>query len=488
VLVWAAFALFAALILPYLSVAGRRHSGGTVQLVLALAVGLALAATGAATTELDAPGRVLHLIAILALVCGLVGLAGLVLFNLLLPSLRVDVPSILRDVLQLAVAAVAVMVCLRLAGLDVLPLLTTSAVLTAVIGLALQAPIANVFGGLALQLDRTLGQGDWIETEGHSGRIVEIGWRSTRVVTKDGDTVFVPNSHLLSGVVLNLSRPTTAHRTVVRVSVHDRHPPAMVRQLLMDAIRDVPGVLDYPPADVLVVDFAENALVYGVRYWLSEFERQPDIESDVRARLWYATRRAGLEVGPPSTVLTLPPPSAAAERALSERAERIALLRGVQMLAPLEDSDRERLADRMRRLEFTAGEPIFYQGTAGDSLYVVERGEVGVSVQADGASAEVARLGRGEIFGEMSLLTGEPRTASCIACTEVTCYMLGRAAFEELLAQRPEIAEGFSAIMASRHAALTAQREGLSAAARIRLEGDQRSRLLDRMRDLFRIT
>src|SRR6267142_846237 len=169
------------------------------RLLLALAVGLALAATGAATTAMDAPGRLLHLSAILALVCGLVGLAGLVLFDVILPALRVDVPSILRDVVQIAMIGVVVMACLRLAGLDVLPLLTTSAVLTAVIGLALQAPIANVFGGLALQLDRTLGQGDWIETGRHSGRIIEIGWRSTRLITKDGDTLFLPNSQLLSG-------------------------------------------------------------------------------------------------------------------------------------------------------------------------------------------------------------------------------------------------------------------------------------------------
>ena len=94
------------------------------------------------------------------------------------------------------------LVCLRLAGIDVLPLLTTSAVLTAVIGLALQSTIANLFGGLSLQLDRTLGQGDWIETGSHSGRIVEIGWRSTRLVTQDGDTLFLPNSQLVTGEVL----------------------------------------------------------------------------------------------------------------------------------------------------------------------------------------------------------------------------------------------------------------------------------------------
>ena len=132
--------------------------------------------------------------------------------------------------------------CLRLAGFDVLPLLTTSAVLTAIIGLALQTTIANLFGGLSLQLDRTLVQGDWIETGRHSGRIVEIGWRSTQLITRDGDTLFLPNSQLVSGEVLNLSRPTGAHRASVRMNVPERYAPAAVRQAFGNAF-DIDSLL-----------------------------------------------------------------------------------------------------------------------------------------------------------------------------------------------------------------------------------------------------
>ena len=486
VLEWATIALLATLLLTYLLPPRRRHAGGLVRLVLALAVGLALAAAGAATTAMDVPGRLLHLGAILALVCGLVGLAGLILFDLILPTLRVDVPSILRDVLQLAVVAVVVMACLRLAGLDVLPLVTTSAVLTAVIGLALQAPIANVFGGLALQLDRTLGQGDWIEAGTRSGRIVEIGWRSTRLITKDGDTLFVPNSQLLSGEVLNLSQPTGAHRVAVQVSVHDRHPPGTVRRRLVDAIRDVPGVLEYPPPDCVIADFGEAAVVYAVRYWIAEFERDVAIAGEVRARLWYATRRAGLEAPPPRALVSRRvEPSAATAEPREDPGDRLARLRAIELLSPLDDAALDRLAGRMRRLDFTAGEPIVRQGEPGESLYLVHEGEVGVRVQVDGSTAEVATLGPGQIFGEMALVTGEPRNASCTARTEVSCYVIDRAAFESLLAERPEIAEHVSATLAARQAALEAEREGLSAAAYARREADQRSRLRTRIRDLF---
>lgn len=472
---WAAAALLAALVLPLLLPAGRSHRGNVARVLLALAAGLALA--GALTPEGGLPARILRLAALLLLVCGAIGLLGLVVFDLVLPAVGTGVPSILRDVVLVATAALAVTACLRLAGVDVLPILTTSAVLTAVVGLALQPTIANVFGGLSLQLDRTLGEGDWVETGGRSGRIVEIGWRSTRLVTRDGDTLFLPNSQLLSGEVLNLSQPTGAHRTSVEAHVHNSHPPGKVRALLVEAARDVPGVLAYPPPDCVVQALSDPAITYAVRFWLAEFEREPAIAGEVRARMWYAIRRAGLG-SPPAEIRV----AALAEK---PRPSPDTVLRASELLAPLDDDARTELAERMRRLDFTAGEAIFHQGADGDSLYVIERGQVGVRVEVDGSSAEVATLGPGDVFGEMSLLTGEPRTATCTARTEVRCWIVDRAAFETLLADRPQLLESLSATLAARQSALEAQRAGLSSATRVRGDADQRSRLLGRMRELF---
>jgi CRP-like cAMP-binding protein len=102
--------------------------------------------------------------------------------------------------------------------------------------------------------------------------------------------------------------------------------------------------------------------------------------------------------------------------------------------------------------------------------------------------AEIARLGRGEIFGEGSVLTGEPRVATCIARTEVTCYAIDRRSFEALLAETPEIAEHLSHTLADRQIDLEKQIAGLSNTTRVRVEADHRSRLLGRIRDIFGIT
>jgi len=483
----AGVALALSLGLPYLLPEGRRHRGSAARVTLAIALGLGLARAGAMTGDMTGPAGILHLGALLALVCGVVALVGLVLFELVLPPIHLDVPSIVRDVLQLVVAALACLVCLRLAGLDVLPLLTTSAVLTAVIGLALQATIANLFGGLSLQLDRTLVQGDWIETGKNSGRIVEIGWRSTRLITREGDTLFLPNSQLVSGEVLNLSRPTGAHRASVEINVAEKYPPALVRQAMVEAVPGIPGVLQFPPPDCLVSKLDDQSVLYTVRYWITDFERDTWIASEVRMRLWYASRRAGIDTVPYVYGLATAD-GTQQEETPDSPAARVALLGAVELFAPLDDTARERLAQRMRMLEFTSGEIIVHQGAVGDSLYVVKHGEVAVRVHVDGSTADVATVGPGDIFGEMSVLTGENRAATCIARCETACYLIDRAAFEEVLEERPGIAEHFSSTLARRQTELESQREELSHTIRARREADRRRQILSRVRELFGIT
>ena len=299
----AALALLAVPVLRRLVPRGRRHRGTGAVLFLATAAALSLTAIligGMAGASL---GTLVQIVSVLVLGVGLVALAGLVLFDLVLARLGVDVPSIVRDLLLVSVAVALVMGFLRLAGLDLFSLVTTSAVLTAVVGLALQSTLANVFGGLGLQLDRTLGYGDWIEVGNRVGRIVEIGWRSTRIVTKDGDTVFVPNSELVAGEVLNFSRPTGTHRLTVRIGFHYRHPPSDVARVLLAAVRGAPGVLDQPPAECGPSDFGESAIIYALRYWIADFARDTVIDEEVRSRLWDAAQRAGLEI--PSPIITV---------------------------------------------------------------------------------------------------------------------------------------------------------------------------------------
>lgn len=157
----------------------EQHKRGTASLfLLCFALTFGLSATVALKAGAYTVWGVLSFLDLLSLVCGLTGLAGLVVFDLVLNRLHVRVPSIVRDLIHLSIVALIVLTILYERGLDPLSLVTTSAVLTAVIGLALQGTIANVFAGLALHTDRTLGIGDLVQVGHMIGRTAEIKWRS----------------------------------------------------------------------------------------------------------------------------------------------------------------------------------------------------------------------------------------------------------------------------------------------------------------------
>jgi small-conductance mechanosensitive channel len=452
VLVGATLALLALPILRWLAPRSRRHRGGPARLFLGLAILLAVSATGLGTMGATSPGNILQLVSLLALILGLVGMGSLFVFDVVLPRLRIDVPSIVCDLLLVTIAVAIGMGFLRLAGLDVFSLVTTSAVLTAVIGLALQSTIANVFSGLGLQLDRTLRHGEWIEVGSRVGKILEIGWRSTRIQTKDGDTVFVPNSELISKEVLNFARPTGAHRMTVRIGFHYRHPPNEVRRVLLAAIRDTPGVVNHPAPECGPIEFGDSAVVYALRYWITDFARDTSIDEEVHARVWYASRRAGLEI--PSPIRTLTSQRGAARgRAAAEDHDQEEALRRLGTAEPfsrLGTESRRLCARGIRRLEFGRGEHVLRPEEADDDLYLIDSGEVTVRLRPNGASSEMVRLRAGEPLGH-NLLPGHD---GCTADSDVVLYRIDGRALEEVLAADPQLGAGLSAIAAARQAAL----------------------------------
>lgn len=284
----------------------RRHRGRRVAFAFATAAALGLAAIALGVMPGSA-GSAVQVAGLLCLAAGLVGLLGLVAFDVVLARLGVAPPPVAIDLAAAAVGAALLIAFLRLQGLDLLSLVTTSAVLGAVVGLALQATIANVFGGISLQLDRTVGRGDWIRVGDRVGRIQEIGWRSTRIVTKDDDTVFVPNGELVTKEVLNYSRPTGRHRASIEVGFHYRHAPRDVCRTLVDVARATPGVLADPPPTCGPKAFGDSAVVYALQYWIADYALDDDLDEELRARIWYAAARDGLEFPYPTRTLLVPP-------------------------------------------------------------------------------------------------------------------------------------------------------------------------------------
>jgi small-conductance mechanosensitive channel/CRP-like cAMP-binding protein len=464
----------------------RPHGGATlVLLLIGLLLGafrLVLVALGA---QDSAPGRLIGLLTTFCVALGTVNAAILFVFEVLPARSRLRLPTIMRDLIQMVALVVILFGSISHNGLATFgSLVTTSAVLTAVLALSLQSTTANLFAGIVLHMDRVLGEGDWVQLGARTGRIAQIRWRSTILLTSDGDNVIIPNTQLTTQEVYNFSRPVPRHRVWLRVSFAYRHPPNDVRQALAAATRAAPGVLAEPPPDCLPVDFSDSGVVYMVRFWIPDFARRAEIEGEVRTRIWYAARRAGLEIANPLR----PPPALPAEgdrKLTGEVRQQTALLRRIDIFAGLDDPDLDILSRGIRTVTFAAGEQIIGQGEPGDSLFVIVEGDVLVSLGDVGRHHSIVTLHSGDFFGEMSLVTGEPRNATCSARTDVVCYLIGHDALQPLLSRRPQLAEHLSSLLAARQALL--ERKGGELSARNAQVADTRNKLLGRIKSFFEL-
>lgn len=418
------------------------------------------------------------------------------LFGAVLPRLRVEIPRILQDVLG-AIASIATVIGIASRhGFDVTSLVATSAVLTAVIGFALQDTLGNVAGGLSLQLEGNVELGDWVKIGEISGRVTEIGWRSICVETRNWETAIIPNSVVTKSMVLVLGRRAgqpNYWRRWVYFNVDFRFQPSDVIHVVNEALRSVSieYVAREPRAHCILMDLHDSYSRYAVRYWLTDPAHDDPTDSAVRNYIYFALKRADIPLSMPAHALFVTEDSdqRRQKKVSQDLSRRIDALERVQLFAGLTEDDRAELAQSMRYAPFTRGEVLTRQGARANWLYLIVEGTVSVRVSAPGGlEREVSKLHAGSFFGEMSLLTGEPRAATIVALTDVECFRLDKDAFQALLHRRPELAEVVADELTRRRRELLDARAGLE---QQNAETDdlatERSDLLTRIRSFFAI-
>jgi small-conductance mechanosensitive channel/CRP-like cAMP-binding protein len=426
----------------------------------------------------------LRVLSVLLFSFGAVIASGLVLFDLVLG--RREIPRILRDLVHGIAYLITGAAVLTRSEVDVTKVFTASVLTTAVIGLALQETLGNIMAGLALQLERDFDIGDWIKIDDKiTGRIREVRWRATSLVTKNGDLILVPNGLVARAVLTNFSRPTSAHRQWVFVRVHFRHPPAQVRDVAVGAMQSVPNIRVDPPPDCLLWEFKDDSVSYACRYWIDDVQLDDRFDSEVRSLIWYALHRAGMEIPFPSLNVNMTEMNEdRMQRKLDEDyARRVDALSRVDVFRALDAEKVDRLARRLRLVIFGPGEVILRQGDPGDSLYVVCSGRVAVRVETHGGHREVATLAAGQFFGEMSLMTGESRAATVVAKGDVECYIVEKDAFQRILEEKPELAGIISDILSRRQVTL----DGTVAQVGLATEAVQKNQLRSRIAAFFGI-
>ena len=385
---------------------------------------------------------------------------GLKLFDLLVFDRLVrwrkkpPVPLVLRDLGRLAAALIALILIVRgfFPDVNLNVLAVSSLVVGYIVGNATQDTLGNLFAGLALNAERPFQIGDWVTVGSHTGVLVDTTWRATRLRTKANDYIVVPNSSIAKESILNYSRPTCHHACYLSIGVSYDTPPTKARAAIQGVLREAPDVCKAPPPAVYLVSYGDFAINFTIKFFIEDFALLDPIQSGVMDRLWYAFRREGISI--PFPVRDLRHREALADeqtqRAAGQDAVRQLLCR-VELFQSLSAEEMNRLVSAARMKLYAAGENLCRQGESGDSFYVIREGQVAVLVTgANGQSVTAAHLTNGAFFGEMSLLTGEPRSGTVRAETDVEVLCLSKEDFAGLLQADVDLAGKLAAVLEKR--------------------------------------
>jgi len=361
-------------------------------------------------------------------------------------------------------------------------LLTSTAIVTGVIGFAMQGVLGNLLAGMSLHACRTMAVGEWIEVEGTIGQVILVNWRETRLRTRSGHIVVVPNGKLAAATIRNFSSPTPLRRHQVSVAASYGDAPGDVIAALEEAANEAPDVEKDPPPSARVVGFKDFCIEYVLRFWSTQYQRRTTIEGGVMRLIWYKFQRRGIEIPFPMSGRLLDNFMQAVhaqrfEKPLASEIERSVddllssdfgrkLMAGPDGLCLLSRDELKAVARNVKRTRFTQGEVLMRQNEEGESFYVLVRGTVrGNIANSDAAHPIEFELQPGALFGEMSLLTGLPRSATMTALTNCELLEFDRCAFAHLLSVREEIPRVLSDLAAARAAANAASLEKLRASA-----------------------
>jgi len=364
---------------------------------------------------------------------------------------QTPIPNFLREVVGGIIFLIVLLFILSYgyhAEAQLKGLLAGSGVVAIVVGFAGQNLFAGIIGGIAIQINRPYKVGDWLKVGDTYGEVREINWRSTRLCTNDDIYLDIPNNEMVSHEIVNLHYPTEVHAMRIRVGVEYKNPPNRVKDALVRAAQSANNVLAHPPVRVFLVDFGDHAVIYEIKFYMGNHSRINETNDSVRTNVWYELKRQGITI--PFPIRTLHVQRKAAPPIQDDQAEALSILRGEPLFECLSDEQLDHLVKQARLNVFGRGEPSWMEGSPGDSMFVLLRGEANVLVSKNGSTIQVATLSAGDCFGEMSLLTGEPRSATVRADRDCYVMEIGKPTMAEVLRSAPNCLEQLSHLLAQR--------------------------------------
>jgi len=366
-------------------------------------------------------------------------------------SAQSEISSLLRNVFSIIIYIVSFFVIFnsQYPTVDLAALFTTSTILGIVIGLALQDTLGNLFAGLAMQADQPFQVGDVISISTRGMGVVEgVSWRGVKIRTFQNKLLIISNA-VLGKEVIEVAPKDNLNARLVFFNTLYANSPAKTIQNVREAVRQVENVSQKMRPIVRIRNLGDNGIDWEIKYWLEDYSKFNDTDALIRQRVWYVFQRENLEFAYPTRTIhveTKPQESAFVET-VNQIFEQLS---NIPIFAPLSDEETQKLAQASSARVYAPGEAIVHQGKQGNSMFVINRGAVKVQITEDGQPKIINKLKESDFFGEMSLLTGQPRSATVVAEEETEVLQIRKKALKPIFETNPNLVKSICEIIEER--------------------------------------
>jgi small-conductance mechanosensitive channel len=329
-------------------------------------------------------------------------------------------------------------------------LLATSGAIAIILGLALQSTLSDVFSGIVLNFSRPYRPGDWVSIDGTTdGRVIEMNWRATHILTAKRDLAIVPNSTIAKAKIVNSSSPSGIHGMTIVVQLAAETPPAAGAEILQGAILNTRLILATPAPLIAVKSISADAVEFDLSVFVEDLGQSTRAQNELFDWISRHLAAAGIALASSQSQPSWMPQAAPAmpPRSAAERAFDL-----VAIFAGLTEDERRILAGKTKPAHYEEGAVLVEPGRVLHSLFIVGAGVVSLTGFASEGEIELLRLGPGEHFGEIGMLTGNPATATLKALLPVTVYELSKDDLAPVLEARPEVSQELCRALARRQA------------------------------------
>ncbi len=367
-------------------------------------------------------------------------------------------PRILKDLLFVASSFAVITVEMNNRGLlTTIGTAAVASVLAFIVGPGASKQIQNISSALAVQVERQFSIGDWVELDGHLGKVDNISWNSTYLYDPKFDRyIVIPNSKIDSVSIVNYSMPTpNDFKLEINIGLPYELPPGQALEILRSTLSNHKDIPDPSRACVFLDNYGDSSINYILRFFISDFAIRFYVKSDISCRIWYAVVRAGYSIPFPIVDLRTSQSNKKQEALMMDKLQKISCdnLREIDLFASLSDDELCRIASDDCFLRYAPGEFIVSKGEIGTSMYVIIEGTCSVVLGDDIHSNKViTKLNKGDIFGEISALTNTPRTASIKAVTHIELQEISQRQIENIFLNNKLAMNEFSRIIANREA------------------------------------